>query len=376
MTATAEARLVIQCVRESDARDLSELRAAADAVHDWMSVPRLALRHGVTAYVRATLAESVPQSDQRAVSALKSDELADVASVLLLDVALARVLAALRERGISAIVLKGPGLSRYLYPRRSLRPYRDIDLVVRARDLDAAATAIVELGFVEIPYEAEVARVAFAGYGAEAPFHRMFAHGSERALVELHADPLQLGLLTTDEEARWRLAVSAPEIGPGALILGDEDQLIQLCVHAHKHGFDRLMWLKDLDLFVRSRGDTLDWGRVAAVAGREGVRASLWYALSLSSYLLGTPPTPVARLAPALPMRWLYERVWPRHLIEQLDAGMRRRAVQFHVAESWRGILPSVVLMGRRRDRLRLALRSLRSGPTKSQPTKNSPGTS
>jgi hypothetical protein len=375
MTGTAEARLVIQSVREPAARDLPELRAAAGAVRDWMIVPRLALRHGVTAYVRATLAECVPQADHRAASALKSDELAEVASVLLLDVALARMLAAFRERGISAIVLKGPGLSRYVHPRRSLRPYRDVDLVVRARDLDAAAIAILEMGFVEIPYQAEVARVAFAASGAEAPFHRMFANGSERALVELHADPLQLGLLPTDEEERWRLARSAPEIGPGALILGDEDQLIQLCVHAHKHGFDRLMWLKDLDLFIRSHGDTLDWDRIAAVAGREGVKASLWYALSLSSYLLGTPPTPAARMAPALPVRWLYERVWPRQLIEQLDSGMRRRAVQFHVAESWRGMLPSVVLMGRRRERLRLALRSLRGGSTKSQPTKNSPGT-
>lgn len=375
MVGTAEARLVIQSVREPAARDVAELRAAADAVRDWTTVPRLALRHGVTAYVRASLAECVPQADHRAAWALKRDELADVASVLMLDVALARILAALRERGLPAIVLKGPGLSRYLYPRRSLRPYRDVDLVVRARHLDAAAAVIVRLGFVEIPYAAEVARVAFEASGAEAPFHLMFANGSERALVELHADPLQLGLLPTDEEERWRLARDAPEIGPGALILGDEDQLIQLCVHAHKHGFDRLMWLKDLDLFVRARGNALDWDRIESVAGREGVRASVWYALSLASDLLETPPTPAERMAPALPVRWLYGRVWPRHLIEELDAGMRRRAVQFHVAESWRGMLPSVVLMGRRRDRLRLALRSLRGGSTKSQPTKNGPGT-
>lgn len=358
MIGSAAARLVIQCVREPAVRDATELREAAAAV-EWAAIPRLALRHGVTAYVRAGLSECVPRADARTLSALKQDELADVASVLLLDVALSRTLGAMRDRGIAAIVLKGPVLSRYLYPHRSLRPYRDVDLVVRARQIDAAAEALVGMEFVEIPYEAEVARVAFASSGAEEPFHRMFVSGSERALVELHADPLQLGLRPTDEDERWRRASEAPEIGPGALILGDEDQLIQLCVHAHKHGFSRLMWLKDLDLFIRARGAALDWDRIEAVARREGVKASVWYALSLASDLLGTPRTPAERMAPVPPVRWLYGRVWPRRTVAELDAGMRRRAVQFHVAESWRGMLPSVVLMGRRRDRLRLAWRSL-----------------
>jgi hypothetical protein len=359
MTASAGARLLIQCVREPAVRNVAELRDAARAVEDWAAIPRLALRHGVTAYVRAGLAEGIPQVDQGAASKLKQDELADVASVLLLDVALSRTLSVMRDRGIAVIVLKGPVLSRRLYPHRSLRPYRDVDLVVRARQIDAAAEALVAMEFVEIPYEAEVARVAFASSGAEEPFHRMFFSSTDRALVELHADPLQLGLRPTDEEERWSRASEDPTIGPGALVLGDEDQLIQLCVHAHKHGFSRLMWLKDLDLFIRRSGDALDWDRIEAIGRREGVKASIWYALSLASDLLGTPRTPAEQMAPAPPVRWLYERVWPRSTVADLDAGMRRRAVQFHVAESWRGMLPSVVLMGRRRDRLRLALRSL-----------------
>jgi len=375
MIASAEARLLIQCVREPAARDDMAIATAAEAVRDWTAVPPLALRHGVTAYVRAGLARCAPRANARAESALKRDELAEVAGVLLLDVALTRTLAALRDRGIAAVVLKGPVLSRYLYPDRALRPYRDVDLVVRAGEFDAAADTILGMEFVEVPYEAEVARAAFESSGAEEPFHRMFISVSERALVELHADPLQLGLRPADEEERWRRVREAPHLGPGALVLADEDQLVQLCVHAHKHGFSRLIWLKDLDLFVRLRGDGLDWDRVEVVARREGVKASVWYALSLAGDLLGTPATPAVRMAPAPPVRWLYERVWPRRVVAELDAGMRRRAVQFHVAESWRGMLPSVVLMGRRRDRVRLIWRSLRSGSTETQPATNGHGT-
>jgi len=192
-----------------------------------------------------------------------------------------------------------------------------------------------------------------------------------RALIELHSDPLQLGLSPIDEGGRWARAVAAPDLGPGALTLGEDDQLLQLCVHAHKHGFSRLMWLKDLDLLVRTREARLEWRLVDAVARREGVRASIWYALSLASAILGTRmPAAAEAMAPAPPIRLLYRRVWPVERIGGLNAGMRRRAVQFHAAESWRGMLPTLVLMGRRRDRARLLLRSVgRRRSTGTQPS-------
>jgi hypothetical protein len=278
---------------------------------------------------------------------------------------LARTLEALKSSDVRAIVLKGPVLARRFYDAPAFRPYHDVDLVVRASQLELASRTIVDLGFVEIPYEAEVARAAFESSGAEEPFHRMFVSATERALVELHADPLQLGLKPKAEEDRWRRAVPAPELGARALVLCDEDLLIQLCLHAHKHGFSRLIWLKDLDLLVRRLGAEIDWRLVDRVSRREGVRASVWYALSLTSDLLGTPLTPARRMAPFPPVRALYERIWPRRAVADLDAGMRRRAVQFHVAESWRGTLPTVVLMGRRTDRLRLIGRSLRVSLTR-----------
>lgn len=58
-------------------------------------------------------------------------------------------------------------------------------------------------------------------------------------------------------------------------------------------------------------------------------------------------------------MRLLYRLVWPERRVAGLQGHMCRRAVQLHLAESWRGFLPGLVLMGRRRDRARLGLRLL-----------------
>jgi hypothetical protein len=131
-------------------------------------------------------------------------------------------------------------------------------------------------------------------------------------------------------------------------------------VHAHKHGYNRLIWLKDLDLLLRAHGG-LDWDLVAQVARREGVTASVWYSLHLASEVLRAPVphSVLARLSPAPPLRALYGRVWPTSRIANLDGHMRRRAVQFHAADSWRGMLPNLVLMGRRHIRARAILRAV-----------------
>jgi hypothetical protein len=131
--------------------------------------------------------------------------------------------------------------------------------------------------------------------------------------------------------------------------------VIQLSVHVHKHGFNRLIWLKDLDLLVRELGDSMDWKVVHASARAEGVEGSVWYTLWLASQVLGTPlpAGPMRALAPILPIRQLYRMVWPPAGVADLRGHMRRRAVQFLAADSWRGMLPNLVLMGRRGDRLR-----------------------
>jgi hypothetical protein len=220
---------------------------------------------------------------------------------------------------------------------------------------------LLDQGYREIPYAAEEARRTHAGGCDASPgFHRQFTSEDDRVLVELHTDPLQLGLQPTCEAARWRRAVAVPAM-PGALMLSPEDQVIQLSTHVHKHGFERLIWLKDIDLLLRARRHCLDWGLVRAVARAEGVQGSVWYSLRLSQALLATPvPHDVMNdLRPSVPLRMLYERVWSMSRIAELDGFMRRRAVQSHAAESWRGTLPSLVLMGRRADRARAAFQAV-----------------
>ena len=356
-----EARLIILCVREPDASDPGAVRQAAERVLNWRAVYRLAVGQRVVAYVRRAIDGGVLSAPADFSTAVRNAELVGVAHVMRLDAELFRLMGAFRQDSQPVIVLKGPALARSIYPTRELRPYGDLDLVVHETDGVRTGAMLQAYGFAETAYAAEDARRARAGYvSRNTALHRIFTSHDGQVKVELHLDPLQLGLKPTSEAERWQRALPIPGIDH-ALMLAPEDQLIHLSVHAHKHGFDRLIWLKDIDLLIRTHGRTLNWQRVLEVARSEGVRSSVWYTMRLTALTLGTevPAHAVSRLAPSAIMQRLYRRIWSPSTIAGMNGFMRRRAVQFHAAESWRGMLPSLLLMERRRSRARAILQYL-----------------
>jgi hypothetical protein len=338
-----------------------ELQQVAQVVQDWQAVAELAASHGVSGFVRQAVMRDNVAVPSFLAEGLRSAALAQITHVARLDAALARILPALQAADVPAIILTRPVLSRLVYPEHSLRPYSDIDLTVREPDEQKVVETLLGVGLEEVPHGAEVDRLTHAhhvhGGGA---FHRVFMAPAGGVMVELHLDPLQMGLKPTREAARWKRACPVEAL-PGALMLSLEDQIIQLSVHVHKHGFNRLIWLKDLDLLVRSYGDTLDWKAIRAGAHAEGVTGSVWYTLWLAKTVLATPvpAAPLRTLAPSPPVRLLYRLVWPPAGVANLQGHMRRRAVQFLAADSWRGMVPNLVLMGRRGTRFRAMLSAI-----------------
>jgi putative nucleotidyltransferase-like protein len=352
-----EARFIQLCVREPLPQ--GSIEQAARGVQDWQYVVQLAVRHRVAAYILNSGVE-LPSD---IAAHLRADVLSARAVALLLDAELQRVGAAFQASGLPVIALKGPALARELYVDPGLRPYADLDLTIHEEHEERAIDALVASGYRELEYDSETLRRAHLGHvHGSGGFHRLFGGANGRALIELHLDPLQLGVRSTCEVERWSRAIPIRALG-GVLMLGIEDQVVQLSVHAHKHGFSRLIWLKDLDLLLRLRAQALDWDLVAHIARREGVCASVWYALALTGMMLGTQlPPAVARLRPSPALRLLYGWVWRKERIVNLEGAMRRRGVQFHAADSWRGMLPSLVLMGRRSARARLLLHAVLRG--------------
>lgn len=355
----AEARFILAAITSCRENSNEELRDAALAVDDWETVAQLAIRHRVGGFVKGALVNVRPAGSAAAIATLQESLLGTVAEATLLEAELRRIVDVLRTEHIPVIVLKGPVLARTVYPEPHLRPFNDIDLNVQSRDVPRSLAALGAAGYQRLDEEPAVRQRPGARSGAVPPFHLQFKGALGEAVVELHTDPLQMGILAICEEDRWVRSQPLPGL-PGAWMLSPSDQITQLALHVHKHGYNRLIWLKDLDLILRSDQE-IDWDLLASVAEAEGIGAAVWCALRMAEYVLQTPVprAELARLRPALLLRGLYSVLWPRRRVTGLKSRMRRHVVQFEAAASLRGTLPSLILLGRRRLRAKALIEAI-----------------
>ncbi len=346
MQRSSVCELLVQATREpTPARD-DALAAALVAQPDWPTVFDLADMHGVLAYVYAVLRDDrwrarVPPSS-RALARVR------MGAVLLNGIAASRVcedvLHALAARGVETIVLKGPALAATMYPADTPRPFSDLDLLCRRNQLQAADAALRVLGYRANPQKST----------EQDDFHVLYTAGPDSIPIELHCDPLQLGIPAHCASELWR---SAERIQLGAtptLMLGLEHHLLQLCVHLHTHGYGRLIWFKDLDLLLRRRGHEVDWQRVHALARAEGAALSVRWTLLFLRDLLATPlPQEALALSWDNPAGALAHRVlWPRRHVLALQGKQRLRSVRFNPHLGPLGMAPSLLVMGRRREKV------------------------
>jgi hypothetical protein len=354
MSADRVADLLVTCARESSTRAQGELQAAATAIDDWDIVAATAARHRLEPMLEAAVAnEAVPYVPADVRDSLRRLAATRVAETMLLEAEHRNVTASLTAAGVLVLVLKGAALASRYYPSPARRPYQDIDLAVKPEHLDRARSTLLANGYQQVPEQRPAHRCRRRG-GPGARFHEQFVSGAHGALLELHGDILQLGVESLDESARWARSVPVPGMD-AALMLSAEDQLVHLSVHALKHGFERLLWLKDLDLVLRRSAAALDWDWIILSARREGVAACVWYSLTLASAILLTPvPEHSLRgLRPRAPVRRVLAAAWPAERVRRLESRMHRRVVQFDPRDSTRGMLPSLIVMGRRGVRTR-----------------------
>ncbi|MFN8639073.1 MAG: nucleotidyltransferase family protein [Dehalococcoidia bacterium] len=273
---------------------------------------------------------------------------------LQLEHELRAVLAEFGAAGVPSIVLKGPVIASRYYPRADLRPYGDLDLLIREDGEQRAHDILIARGYV------------LAGGGEADPLHHDHAKfqtiykRTDGLIVEIHHDHLQIGLRPLSLDEVWDRAVPTAW-GADARMLEDNDQFVLLAVHLQRHNFDRLLWFKDLDLMVR--GGVLDWQRIAAIADLEGCSAAVGYALSLLVDMLGTP-LPADAQALIARRGWfariVQSRLWPRSHVLAFEHQRRwrwRRATQFAPETGLiRGSLPSLLTWGRRGSKARVFL--------------------
>jgi hypothetical protein len=195
------------------------------------------------------------------------------------------VVATFSAVGLPVAVFKGAALAHGYYAKPVQRAYGDVDLLIRAEDLDRADVALRDMGC--IPGEPRWQQVLSDGYG------EVFYVASRSATVDLHWHPTRelavrrgFGLDTSDLIGRSQTVLIGDVAVP---VLDTEDMLVVVCAHACFDGAYRLGWLMDAARIERS--GRLRWDVLNDRCEETGLGLPVQVVLDRARHTLGYSPS-------------------------------------------------------------------------------------
>lgn len=159
---------------------------------DWSTLRDDATTHRVTgALLRLIDDERLPTTDEQREQVI-ARHVGAMSTAVRLDRQLARVAGLLHDAGMDVIALKGPAVAHLDYAEPSHRAYGDIDVLLRAADIDRAFALLAEDGYrrpaarLRADFDRRFGKGAtFVGRdGLELDVHRMFAFGAFGLMID------------------------------------------------------------------------------------------------------------------------------------------------------------------------------------------------
>jgi hypothetical protein len=270
--------LLACCVHDqADGRIQHALRSAVD----WERVARLAEHHGVIAQVYT----AVSQADSVAVremSPLRQKYDRSVHQALWLTRELLRILEHFGNCGIKALPYKGPVLAQILYGDVTSRQFADLDILVQPGDLPKVKAALAELGYEASLRLSPPEERAYIAGGYEWAFHL----GEHKHLLEIQWRVVpRFYAIDFDVEGFFERAVTVEVCGRTVRTLCSEDLILVLCVHAAKHAWTQLSWMREIGELSQSQA--LDWDAIWHDAATLGICRIVAVSFALANSLFG-----------------------------------------------------------------------------------------
>ena len=271
----------------------SERQLFSDLVNsnlDWEYVFEQALQEGVVCFLRHHLRHVGVESGVPAWAKERATQIyyQNVRHNCSLSQEATSVLEVLGEEEVEAIVLKGIFLSEHIYHNIALRPVRDLDLLIRKKDLARADKALTGLGFIACPQ----ARSFISDPGSSSINSLMYQRSGGEQVIHLHWHlinstwPLELFVRAIDMDRIWYNARACTIGTCRFLTLAPHHLLIYLSVHALCHYFNKLILLVDIREVMDAYQESLDWDLLIAEADGFLCLPAVYYALYLTSRLL------------------------------------------------------------------------------------------
>ncbi|CQR74725.1 hypothetical protein SOV_07470 [Sporomusa ovata DSM 2662] len=293
---SSELKLVLLCSR---LQTTVEEEVAIDkllAEHiDWELFMHLTMHHRLYPLEYRYLSTHIhPKVPKTVVSILRQQTQQNTCKTLQMVGELVRLIRAMAQNRIRTVVMKGFPLAYQLYGDMTLRPSKDLDILVWPEDMDKARKIVEDNGYFP---EHPIANSSPAQQRKwmETNQHLEYWNPDRAVCLELHwrldCHGLDIPLITV-ENSLVQVQLANQSIN----ILGKEELLLYLVLHGANHAWSRLKWLCDVDIVLRQ--GAFSWEALYQLAYSLGVNAILNQSIILSHALLDTPiPVNIVEMA-------------------------------------------------------------------------------
>jgi hypothetical protein len=286
-----EFALLLACsTLRTDGTRQAEISRLSESGLDWPRVLELGEHHGVLPLVHQALEETKAQVPPEVRLALDARCEENVRRSLRFTAELFRVLDCLQSAGVPAMPYKGPVLAQIAYGDLARRDFSDLDVLVPREEVLRAKEALRSLGYAPAARFSAAEERAYLATGYEYTFDG--PAGANLLEIQWDIVPRFYSVDFRMHEFFTR-AVEVELAGRRVKSLAPEDLLLALCVHAAKHAWIRLCWLRDIAGVTSAL--TIDWDAMGRRAGRLGIRRILGVSLALAQRLLGADMAPAMR---------------------------------------------------------------------------------
>ncbi len=158
---------------------------------------------------------------------------------------------ALHAEGIQTLLLKGAALALTTYERPGLRPFGDVDVLVRPDAAAAARACLERCGWAPFRRLAPSVLAGLHGLGYTN------AHGVD---LDLHWHALAECSGPDVDHEFWNRAVPLQWSGAGTHVLSPADQLLHVCTHGGRFTpIPTAHWIADATTILQRAGDSIAW---------------------------------------------------------------------------------------------------------------------
>jgi len=244
--------LIIECCKTT--QDHTTIQKLINSIENWDTFIDLAYEHGIFPLVFKTLKQHNSLLKEDLFQELQSINIDIVKENMMMTLELTKITKLLDENGIKAISIKGPVLSQLAYGDIALRQYTDLDILVQKADLKK-----VYLILSKYDYTSKYPKSFFdSDKCINVEKDVTLINNKKDISVEIHWELFEkkynmFSQLIVNENLQ-SISINNNVIST----LSNEVYLQYLSIHGSKHMWERIEWIKDIDLLIRTQNIDID----------------------------------------------------------------------------------------------------------------------